>query len=369
MKIYCKLDNLQRTGSFKERGARNALAQLSDEQKKKGVIAASAGNHAQALAYQGRLLGVPATVVMPKFAPLIKINNCQKLGARVVLQGGDFAEAKARAHEIAAEQGLAYIDGYDDPAIIAGQGTVGLEIVAQVPELDAVIVPVGGGGLLAGVSLAVKTLRPQVKVIAVEADHVASFSAALRAGKPVRIETRPTLADGLAIAQVGSNAFEIARQHTDKVVLVNEEQIALAILRIVELEKGVVEGAAATTLAACLSGQLPKLAGKRVVLLFCGGNIDPNVLSRVIERGLVADGRLSRFTAVISDRPGGLADLTAQIAAVGASIKEVVHDRAFASSDVSAVNVLCTVETRDRAHLEKVLARLQEHGVQTAAAR
>jgi threonine dehydratase len=369
MEIYCKLDNLQRTGSFKERGARNALVQLSDEQKKKGVIAASAGNHAQALAYQGRLLGVPATVVMPKFAPLIKINNCQKLGATVVLEGSDFAEAKARACEIAAQQGLAYIDGYDDPAIIAGQGTAGLEVVAQVPDLDAVIVPVGGGGLLAGVSLAVKTLRPEAKVIAVEADHVASFSAALRDGKPVHIETKPTLADGLAIAQVGSNAFEIARQHTDKVVLVTEEQIALAILRIVELEKGVVEGAAATTLAACLSGQLPELAGKRVVLLLCGGNIDPNVLSRVIERGLVADGRLSRFTAVISDRPGGLADLTAQIAAAGASINQVVHDRAFASSDVSAVNVMCTVETRDRAHLEEVLSRLKERGVKTSLAR
>ncbi len=369
MQIYCKLDNLQRTGSFKERGARNALAQLPPAQQKKGVIAASAGNHAQALAYQGRLLGVPATVVMPKFAPLIKINNCQKLGATVVLHGRDFAEAKARAHEIGAAQGLAYIDGYDDPAIIAGQGTAGLEIVAQVPDLDAVIVPVGGAGLLAGVSLAVKTLRPEAKVIAVEADHVASFSAALKAGKPVTIETRPTLADGLAIAQVGHNAFEIARRCTDKTVCVNEEQIALAILRVVELEKGVVEGAAATPLAACLSGQLSELAGQRVVLLLCGGNIDPNVLSRVIERGLVADGRLSRFTAMISDRPGGLADLTAQIAAVGASVKQVVHDRAFASSDVSAVNVLCTVETRDRAHLEELLGRLEEHGVKTSVTR
>ncbi len=368
MEVYCKLDNHQRTGSFKERGARNALAQLPEEQKHRGVIAASAGNHAQALAYQGRLLGVPATVVMPKFAPLIKINNCQKLGATVVLHGKDFAEAKARAHEIAGEKGLAYIDGYDDPAIIAGQGTAGLEIVAQVPDLDAVIVPVGGGGLLAGVSLAVKTLRPEAKVVAVEADHVASFSAALGEGKPVRIETRPTLADGLAIAQVGSNAFAVARQHTDKVLLVNEEQIALAILRLVELEKAVVEGAAATTLAACLSGQLGELVGRRVVILLCGGNIDPNVLSRVIERGLVADGRLSRFTAVISDRPGGLADLTSQIATAGASIKQVVHDRAFASSNVSTVNVLCTVETRDRDHLEKLLANLRAHGIEIRAA-
>jgi threonine dehydratase len=365
MEIFCKLDNLQHTGSFKERGARNALAQLSPEQQKRGVIAASAGNHAQALAYQGKLLGIPATVVMPKFAPLIKVNNCQKLGATVVLHGKDFGEAKGHGHEIAKEKGLAYIDGYDDPAIIAGQGTMGLEIVEQVPDLDAVIIPVGGAGLLAGVSLAVKTLRPEVKIVAVEAENVASFSAALEAGKPTKIAMHPTLADGLAIPQVGSNAFEIARPLVDLTITVTEEQIALAILRLVELEKSVVEGAAATPLAACMSGQLKELAGKRVVLLLCGGNIDPNVLSRVIERGLVADGRLCRFRAVISDRPGGLADLTSQIALTGASIKQVVHDRAFASSDLSVVNVLCTVETRNHQHLAELRAQLKSHGVET----
>ncbi|MEY2495567.1 MAG: threonine dehydratase [Verrucomicrobiota bacterium] len=365
MQIFCKLDNLQRTGSFKERGARNALAQLPKEQQERGVIAASAGNHAQALAYQGKLLGIPATVVMPKYAPLIKIGNCQKLGATVILHGKDFSEAKAHAHEIAAERGLAYIDGYDDPAIIAGQGTMGLEIVEQVPDLDAVVIPVGGGGLLAGVALAVKSLKPEAKIIVVEAEHVASFSAAMQAGKPVPIETKPTLADGLAIAQVGKNAFATAAPLVDRTVTVTEEQIAVAILRIVELEKGVVEGAAATPLAACLSGQLSELAGKRVVLLLCGGNIDPNVLSRVVERGLVADGRLSRFTAMISDRPGGLADLATQIASTGASIKQVVHDRAFAGSDVSAVHVLCTVETRNKEHLAELRAKLKERGVQT----
>lgn len=365
MEIFCKLDNLQRTGSFKERGARNVLAQLPKDQKKRGVIAASAGNHAQALAYQGKLLGIPATVVMPQHAPLIKVTTCQKLGARVILHGKDFTEAKTRAHEIGEKEKLSYIDGYDDPSIIAGQGTMGLEILEQVPNLDAVVVPVGGGGLIAGVSLALKTKRPKVKVIAVEAENVASFSAALKAGKPTRIETQPTLADGLAIPQVGKNAFEIAKSRVDKSVIVTEEQIALSILRIVELQKGVVEGAAATPLAACLSGKLKNLAGKRVVLLLCGGNIDPNVLSRVIERGLVADGRLSRFTAVISDRPGGLADLTAQIAASGASIKQVVHDRAFADSDVSAVHVLCTVETRNREHLATLRKKLRDNRVET----
>jgi threonine dehydratase len=365
MEIFCKFDNLQRTGSFKERGARNALAQLSADQQKRGVIAASAGNHAQALAYQGKLLGIPATVVMPKFAPLVKVSNCQKLGATVVLHGRDFSEAKAKAHEIAKEKSLAYIDGYDDPAIIAGQGTTGLEIVEQSPDLEAVVIPVGGAGLIAGVSLAVKTLRPSAKVIAVEAEKVASFSAALEAGKPTSIAIQPTLADGLAIPQVGSNAFQIAKPLVDLAITVTEEQIALAILRLVELEKSVVEGAAATPLAACMSGKLKDLAGKRVVLLLCGGNIDPNVLSRVIERGLVADGRLGRFTAVISDRPGGLADLAAQIASTGASIKQVVHDRAFASPDVSAVNVLCTVETRNHQHLAELRALLKSHGVKT----
>ena len=365
MEIFCKLDNLQRTGSFKERGARNALAQLAPDQQQRGVIAASAGNHAQALAYQGKLLGIPATVVMPKFAPLVKVNNCQKLGATVVLHGKDFSEAKAHGDEIAKEKGLAYVDGYDDPAIIAGQGTMGLEIVEQIPDLEAVIVPVGGAGLLAGVSLAIKTLRPKAKVIAVEAENVASFSAALEAGKPTKIAMRPTLADGLAIPQVGANAFEIAKENVDLTVIVTEEQIALAILRLVELEKSVVEGAAATPLAACMFEKLKELAGKRVVLLICGGNIDPNVLSRVIERGLVADGRLGRFTAVISDRPGGLADLAAQIASAGASIKQVVHDRAFASSDVSAANVLCTVETRNHQHLAELRALLKSHGVKT----
>src|SRR5207302_11362212 len=256
MEIFCKLDNLQRTGSFKERGARNALAQLSHDQQKGGVIAASAGNYAQALAYQGKLLGIPATVVMPKFAPLVKVNNCQKLGATVVLHGKDFGEAKAHAHEIAKEKALAYIDGYDDSAIIAGQGTMGLEIVEQVPDLNAVIIPVGGAGLLAGVSLAVKTLQPEVKIVAVEAENVASFSAALEAGNPVKIDMRPTLADGLAIPQVGTNAFAIAKEHVDLAVTVTEEEIALAILRLIELEKTVVEGAAATPLAACMFGKL-----------------------------------------------------------------------------------------------------------------
>ncbi len=362
--VYCKQDYLQPTGSFKERGARNALLLLEENKRKRGVVAASAGNHALGLAYHGRLLGIPVSVVMPEFAPLIKVSTCQRFGARVILHGHSFGEAKQRADELAAAEGLTYIHGYDDPGIIAGQGTMGLEILEQVPNADAVVIPIGGGGLIAGVALAIKEQRPGIELIGVEPEGAACYSAALEAGRPVDITCRATLADGLAVTRAGENAFAIARRHVDRVVRVNEDQIALAILRLVEMEKGVVEGAGATPLAAALSGQLDHLKGKTVVLALCGGNIDPAILSRVIEKGLVADGRIGKFTAVISDRPGGLARFAALVASTGASIKEVLHDRAFSGPDVSAVQVLCIIETRDRAHLAEVYRRLRADGVE-----
>jgi threonine dehydratase len=361
-RIFCKLDNFQRTGSFKERGARNALLRLSAAQKKRGVIAASAGNHALGLAYHGKLLGVPVTVVMPDYAPLIKITTCEKLGARVLIHGCDFRAARAEADRLVAAEGLAYIHGFDDPDIIAGQGTLALEVLRQVPDIDAIVCPIGGGGLIAGVAVAVKALRPRVKVIGVESAHTGNFAAALRAGRPVNVPRRATLADGLATLTVGANAFALARARVDEVVSVAEEWIALAILRMLELEKTVVEGAAVVPLAALMAGKLPRLRGKRVVLVTCGGNIDPAILSRVIEKGLVHDGRLTRFTARISDRPGGLAELSRAIAAAGASIKDIAHDRAFSGADVSAVNVVCTVETRDRAHVAALHRALRRHG-------
>ncbi|MBI2518052.1 MAG: threonine ammonia-lyase [Opitutae bacterium] len=360
--IYCKLDNLQRTGSFKERGARNALLRLTPAQKRRGVVAASAGNHAAALAYHGKLLGVPVTVVMPDYAPLIKVSTCKRLGARVLIQGRDFTEARAHADTLVAGEGLAYIHGFDAPDIIAGQGTIGLEILEQVPKADAIVCPVGGGGLLAGLSLAVKSVRPRVKVIGVESTATGNLTAALKAGRPVLMPRRPTLADGLATLTVGENAFSLIRPRVDRVVRVGEDWIALAILRMVEMEKTVVEGAAVTPLAAMMAGLLPELKGKRVVLVTCGGNIDPAILSRIIEKGLVRDGRITRFTAIISDRPGGLAELTRVIADSGASIKDIEHDRAFSGPDVSAVNAVCTVETRDHAHIRELHRALRRHG-------
>ncbi|MCR6655136.1 MAG: threonine ammonia-lyase [Opitutus sp.] len=361
-RVACKLDNLQRTGSFKERGARNALLLLSPSARNRGVIAASAGNHALGLAYHAQLLGIRVTVVMPDNAPLIKIATCERLGARVVVRGEDFAAARAEADRLAAEEGLAYVHGFDDPAIIAGQGTMGLEILEQVPDVEAILCPIGGAGLIAGIGTAVKSVRPDVQIIGVESEATASFTAALKARKPVTIPRVPTLADGLAVLRVGDHAFSLARRCVDKVVRVSEEWIALAILRLLELEKTVVEGAAAAPLAALMAGAVPQLHGRKVVLCVCGGNIDPAILGRVIEKGLVHDGRLARFTVRISDRPGGLAELSRVIAQAGASIKDIAHDRAFSGPDVSAVHAVCTVETRDPRHVRALLRTLRAKG-------
>ncbi|MGI8603724.1 MAG: threonine ammonia-lyase [Verrucomicrobiales bacterium] len=363
--IFCKFENLQRTGSFKERGARNALLLLDDGQRKRGVIAASAGNHASALSYHGKLLGISVTVVMPRFAPLMKVRTCEEMGARVMLHGADINDARDHAVSLVGGRGLTYINGFDDPAIIAGQGTLGLEILEQVNDCDAVIVPIGGGGLIAGVALAIKALKPGVEIIGVQAENSASYQAAVQAGKPVMISMAPTLADGLAVPRVGDNAFKIARERIGRLVIVNEHMIALAVLRLVELEKAVVEGAGATPLAALLSGMLPDLQGKKVVLPLCGGNIDTNMLGRIIERGLAADGRLCRFHANISDRPGGLARFASILADEGASVLQIEHDRAFAGDDVSKVVVHCVIETRDRDHVRRIDERLTQEGFET----
>jgi threonine dehydratase len=362
MLIYCKLEYLQRTGSFKERGARNALLVLSPEQQKRGVITASAGNHALGISYHAKLLGIPATVVMPKFAPLTKVVNCHRLGANIVLEGADIAEARSKADQIAADQNLTYVNGFDDPAIIAGQGTIGLEIARQVPDVDAVIVPIGGAGLVAGIALALKSVRPEVRIFGVEPQRAASFTAALAEGRPVQIEMKPTLADGLSVPKVGESSFRLARDLVEKTVLVSEQDLARAVLRLMELEKAVVEGAGAAPLAACLAGLVPELKGKKVVLPLCGGNIDLNTLDRVIERGLASEGRLCRFTTTISDRPGGLARFAGLLAEEGASVIDVSHDRAFAEDDISTVAVHCVVETRDADHIATLRERLTREG-------
>jgi threonine dehydratase len=366
--VYCKLDYLQRTGSFKERGARNALLQLTPDERARGVIAASAGNHAQGIAYHGSLLGIPVTVVMPKFAPLIKVTNCRHLGATVLLHGADLSEARAHAETIAQREGLTFIHPFDNAQVIAGQGTIALEILEQTPDVQAIVAPVGGGGLLAGIALVTEALKPDVRVVGVEPEHAACLSQALAAGHPVPVTLSSTLADGLAVAQTGAQAFEVLRRVVDRVVTVVEAAIALAVLRLIELEKSVVEGAGAAPLAAFLAGKLDMLKGLDVVLVLAGGNIDITILDRVIEIGLVADGRLTRFTVSISDRPGGLARLAQVIASTGASIKEIVHDRAFSGPDLTEVRVVCIAETTGHEHVAQLHRALADARVRIVGA-
>ncbi|XP_049816955.1 L-threonine ammonia-lyase isoform X2 [Aethina tumida] len=350
MDIYLKKDFLQHTGSFKERGARYAMLMLTEEQKAKGVVAASLGNHAQAVCYHGYQLGIPVTVVMPIIAPIMKIQKCREYNAQVIMEGKDMSEAKKIAIRLSKERGLTYINGYDNPQIIAGQGTIALEILEQVDDIDAIVVPTGGGGLLAGVAVAIKTLNPNIKIIGVESERCASFAKAIEAEKPVFTSIEGTLADGLAVPMIGYNAWATAKDLIDKMVVVKEEWIAVSILRFVELEKCIVEGAGACGLAAILAGQLDEFKGKRVVLIISGGNIDTTILGRCLERGLAADGRLVKCKVTVSDRPGGISELCKLIGSIGVSIKDVIHERAWVTSDVFSVEVKVVCETRDYTH-------------------
>ena len=358
--LWLKSEHQQFTGSFKERGARNSLLSLSAEQRRTGVVAASAGNHALALCWHGKELGIPVTVVMPTVAPMAKVDKCRLFGANVIIHGAHIGEAKEYAMGEYSHQ--VYVNGYDDPEIIAGTGTLGMEMIEQVPDADVAVVPVGGCGLIAGIALAMKTLNPAVRVIGVEPTRCASYTAALAAGRPVKAETKPTLADGLAVPTVGPHAFSVARHWVDEVVQVDEKDVALAVLRLVENEKMVVEGGGATGLAALLPGgplfDRPDLNGKNVIVPLCGGNIDITTLGRVIERGLAADGRLVRLTVPVSDRPGGIADVTRKIADAGGSVKDIFHERAWLQSTVDQVVIKAVLETRGPDHNIELLKQL-----------
>lgn len=326
------------------------------------MITASAGNHALALSWHGKDLGIAVRCVMPINAPMAKIDKCRKFGADVLLHGNHIGDAKEFAQK--EYPNIKYINGYDDPEIIAGAGTMGIEILEQVKDVDVILVPVGGAGLIAGVSLAVKTINPNVEVIGVEPENVASYIAAMKAGKPVQGFKEATLADGLAVPVVGPTSFAVAKHYVDSCHTVSEKLIALAILRLIEMEKLVVEGGGAAALAAVIPGGplYGKFPGKKVCLLLCGGNIDTSVLGRVLDRGLAADSRLVRFGATVSDRPGGIAQLTRDMADLGASVKDIYHERAWLHSRVDQVIVKCVVETTGADHAERVLSALQEKG-------
>ena len=360
-RVFVKLENLQMTGSFKERGAANVLLQLPPAERKRGVVTASAGNHGLAVAFHAARLGVGAVIVMPEWAPLTKVTAARRHGAEVVLHGENYDEAYARAREVEAERGLVFVHPFDDPRVIAGQGTIGLELVAQVPDLEAVLVPVGGGGLAAGIGVAVKAGKPGVEVIGVQADEIAAMKAAWASGERVTVPPGPTIADGIAVRRAGEHTLALCRRWVDQIVSVSEEEIANAILLLLEIEKTVVEGAGAVPLAALVNKKVA-LAGKTVALVLTGGNIDVNLVSRIIERGLVKDGRLVRLAVMLRDRPGQLARLTALVAEMRANVLHILHDRAFSRARLGETEVELTLETSGREQIEAVKRHLTGAG-------
>ena len=360
--VRLKLENLQFTGSFKERGACNRLEQMPIEERARGVITASAGNHAQAVARHGARLGVSVTVVMPEATPLVKVTATRRFGAQVILSGGNYDEAATLAAKLGTERELTYLHPFEDPWVIAGQGTVGLEILADAPDLDAVVVPVGGGGLIAGVAVAVKESNPRVRVLGVEARRFPSMKHALESIPPPSLPGGKTIADGIAVRRVGELTRELTRKYVDEIALVDEAEIAQAVLLLLEREKTVVEGAGAVGVAALLHHRFENLEGKRVAVVLSGGNIDVNLISRIIEHGLVQTGRLVRFVVTVPDVSGMLAELTRVVADSRANVLELNHDRAFSGAELGETLIELVLETHGIEHIADVAERLRAAG-------
>lgn len=358
--VYLKCENLQRTGSFKARGAYLRISRLSDAELERGVIAASAGNHAQGVAFAAATLGTKATVVMPEHAPLPKVEATRSYGAEIVLHGGTLEEALAKAKELTDARGSAFIHPFEHPDIVVGQGTVGLEIIEQCPGARTIVVPVGGGGLAAGIALAVKAADPAIRVIGVQADTYAAYPASFAAGHPVAVTPGSTMADGIAVAQPGELAFGILAEHAVRVVTVSEVSLSRALLLCLERAKQVVEPAGAAGVAALL--EHPRTLEPPVVVVLSGGNIDPLLLSKVLRYGLAAAGRYLSFRCRIPDRPGGLATLLEEVAGLGANVLDVVHERLTPGLHVDEVEVALQVETRGPDHCDGVIGQLRESG-------
>ena len=358
--LYLKFENLQFTASFKERGALNKLLSLSDAERRRGVIAMSAGNHAQAVAYHAARLGIPAQIVMPKGSPNTKIKNTRVHGATVLLEGDTLADAARHAHTLAARDGLVFVHPYEDELIMAGQGTVGLEMLEAVAALDVLAIPVGGGGLIAGIATAARALNPRIRIFGVESRTYPSMHQRL-AGEPVKVGG-DTIAEGIAVKDVGDMAFDIVRREVEDVLVVAEETIERAVVALIEIEKTVAEGAGAAALAALLEHGA-KFAGKRVGIPISGGNIDSRVLASVLMRGLVRDGRLVRLRVTMPDVSGSLAKVAAVIAEAGGNIVEIQHQRIFGTSSVRSPEVEFLVETRDREHTQALVQSLETKGI------
>ena len=362
--VYLKFENLQFTASFKERGALNKLLSLSEAERQRGVIAMSAGNHAQAVAYHAARLGIPTTIVMPKGSPNTKIKNTQVHGASVMLEGDNLFEAGKHARALAARDNLVFVHPYEDPLIIAGQGTAGLEMLEAVPDLEVLAVPVGGGGLISGIATAAKALNEKIRVYGVETANYPSMHQRLN-NLPV-VCGGDTIAEGIAVKDVGATALAIIRRLVEEVLVVKEETIERAVVALIEIEKTVAEGAGAAGLAALLEHP-GRFAGKRVGILISGGNIDSRALASVLMRGLVRDGRLVRLRVTMPDVSGSLAKVAAVIAEAGGNIVEIQHQRIFGTSSVRSPEVEFLVETRDRAHTDALVRALEEKDVRVSA--
>lgn len=360
--VFLKLENLQMTGSFKERGALNRIATLTPEQAREGVVAASAGNHAQGVAYHATRRGIRSVIVMPLATPLVKVQATRGFGAEVILHGANYDEACVEATRLCEAEGMSFIHPFDDALVIAGQGTIGLELLDQVEHLEAVVVPIGGGGLIGGIGCALKELRPEIRVIGVQTARLPSMERALQAGHPVTLDPATTIADGIAVRRAGATTYPLVRRYVDEIVTVNEDEIASAILTLLEREKTLAEGAGAAALAAVLQRRTSLPAFTRVAVLVCGGNIDVTLLSRIIERGLVQDGRLIRLRIHLLDRPGALADLTQIIANHRANIVDTLHNRAYYGVNLGDTVIDITMETRGREQVEELLRALTAAG-------
>jgi threonine dehydratase len=358
--IYLKFENHQFTASFKERGALNKLLSLTPEERGRGVIAASAGNHAQGVAYHARRLGIPAVIVMPRHTPGVKIVHTRRHGAEVILHGDLFDDAKAHALDLAHVRGLTLVHPYDDEKVIAGQGTIALEMLAAQPDLEALVVPIGGGGIIAGIAVAARGVNPSLTVFGAETARFPSMYCAVRGVVPSFGTT--TIADGIAVKEPGKLTLPIVREQVSEILLVDEGDIEEAIVLLLEIEKTVVEGAGAAGLAAVLAHR-ERFRGKKLGLVLCGGNIDPLMLGDIIERGMVRTGRLTRLTVELRDLPGALAKVTACLAEQNANIEEIAHQRAFTSLPVQSVEVDFVLETRDHEHVQQVLDALAAIGV------
>ena len=362
--LHFKFENEQRTGSFKERGALNKLLQLTDAERAAGVVSASAGNHAQGVAYHAGRLGISSTIVMPERTPLIKASRTRGYGAKVILKGNGFDEAFDEAVRVQQADGRTFVHPFDDDQVMAGQGTVGLELLEQFPHLEVVVVPIGGGGLISGIAVALKETNPRIQIIGVQPAVMPAMKASLEAGHVVHLQPAQTIADGLAVKRPGKLTFEVIRKYVDDIVTVEEEELAAAILLLLEREKSVVEGAGAAGVAALLSGRIPQARGKKTGVILCGGNIDVNLVSRIIERGLVKDGRLVRLKVTMPDRPGMLARFVTAIAEHGANVVEIYHHRAFSPVSLGEVQVEAMLETRGVDHVAELKAALTQQGWQ-----